>query len=106
MALVILGATATGKTDLALRLARALGGEIVGADSVQVLPASPTTIRLAEFAEKMHGAGHPDFSATSFMVRGRVDGHTVTLFADGRAIIKGTTDPSRARAIYDRYVGS
>jgi len=33
---VILGATATGKTDLALDLAEALNGEIVGADSRQM----------------------------------------------------------------------
>ena len=36
IALVILGATATGKTEVALRLARLLDGEIIGADSVQV----------------------------------------------------------------------
>ena len=34
--LVILGATATGKTSLALQLATALDGEIVGADSRQI----------------------------------------------------------------------
>lgn len=34
--LVIAGATATGKTAAALSLARALGGELIGADSVQV----------------------------------------------------------------------
>lgn len=34
--IVILGATATGKTGLALELARALDGEIVGADSRQI----------------------------------------------------------------------
>jgi tRNA dimethylallyltransferase len=34
--LVIVGETASGKTELALRLARAFDGEVVGADSVQV----------------------------------------------------------------------
>jgi tRNA dimethylallyltransferase len=34
--LVVVGPTASGKTGLAVALARALGGEIVGADSVQV----------------------------------------------------------------------
>ncbi len=33
---MILGATATGKTGLAVRLARALDGEVIGADSVQI----------------------------------------------------------------------
>lgn len=32
--------------------------------------------------------------------------HTLTLFADGRAIIQGTTDPMIARSLYARFVGS
>lgn len=34
--IVILGPTATGKSDLALQLARRIGGRIIGADSIQV----------------------------------------------------------------------
>lgn len=34
--IVILGPTATGKTDLALLVARELGGRVIGADSIQV----------------------------------------------------------------------
>ncbi|MBI4956290.1 MAG: tRNA (adenosine(37)-N6)-dimethylallyltransferase MiaA [Myxococcales bacterium] len=34
--LVVVGPTGSGKTELAIRLARALGGEVVGADSVQI----------------------------------------------------------------------
>lgn len=34
--LVVVGPTATGKTDLAIELAEAWGGEIIGADSVQI----------------------------------------------------------------------
>jgi len=30
----------------------------------------------------------------------------MTIFADGRAIIKGTTDLSVARSLYARYVGT
>jgi len=32
--------------------------------------------------------------------------HTITLFADGRAIIQGTTDPVVARSLYARFIGS
>jgi len=32
--------------------------------------------------------------------------HTLTLFADGRAIIQGTTDSAVARSLYARYIGS
>ena len=40
------------------------------------------------------------------ILRFRVDGHRLTVFADGRALIEGTEDPDRARAIYDRWVGA
>jgi adenylyltransferase/sulfurtransferase len=32
--------------------------------------------------------------------------HTITLFADGRAIIQGTTDTTVARSLYARFIGS
>jgi len=32
--------------------------------------------------------------------------HTMTLFADGRAIIQGTTDTTVARSLYARFIGS
>jgi len=34
------------------------------------------------------------------------DPYEMTLFPDGRAIIKGTTDTAVARSLYARYVGS
>jgi hypothetical protein len=30
----------------------------------------------------------------------------MTVFADGRAIVKGTRDPAVARSLYARYIGS
>jgi molybdopterin/thiamine biosynthesis adenylyltransferase len=41
-----------------------------------------------------------------FLLRLQVPPYEVTVFADGRAIIKGTRDPSVARSIYARYVGA
>ena len=32
--------------------------------------------------------------------------HTVTVFADGRALVQGTTDPALARSLYARFIGS
>ncbi|MBK7877247.1 MAG: ThiF family adenylyltransferase [Planctomycetes bacterium] len=40
------------------------------------------------------------------LLRFEIDGHKVTLFADGRALIEGTDDLGRALALYDRYVGT
>jgi len=40
-----------------------------------------------------------------FAVRATVESFELTVFPDGRAIIKGTTDPGVARSVYARYVG-
>jgi adenylyltransferase/sulfurtransferase len=32
--------------------------------------------------------------------------HIITLFADGRALIQGTTDIAVARSLYARFIGS
>jgi molybdopterin/thiamine biosynthesis adenylyltransferase len=42
----------------------------------------------------------------SNMLRFLVDSFDITMFPDGRAIIKGTTDPAQARSLYARYVGA
>jgi molybdopterin/thiamine biosynthesis adenylyltransferase len=41
-----------------------------------------------------------------FLLRFRVPPFELTVFADGRAIIKGTRDPAVARSLYARYIGS
>jgi molybdopterin/thiamine biosynthesis adenylyltransferase len=41
-----------------------------------------------------------------FLLRFQVDPYEMTIFADGRAVIKGTKDPAVARSLYSRYIGS
>jgi molybdopterin/thiamine biosynthesis adenylyltransferase len=41
-----------------------------------------------------------------FLLRFRVPPYEVTVFADGRAIVKGTRDPAIARSLYARYIGA
>jgi molybdopterin/thiamine biosynthesis adenylyltransferase len=43
--------------------------------------------------------------SNEFAVRAAINGYELTVFPDGRAIIKGTTDPGVARSLYARYVG-
>lgn len=43
--------------------------------------------------------------ANDFALRASIDSYELTVFPDGRAIIKGTTDPAVARSLYSRYVG-
>jgi adenylyltransferase/sulfurtransferase len=41
-----------------------------------------------------------------FLLRFLVAPYEMTVFADGRAILKGTKDPAVARSIYARYIGA
>ena len=55
-------------------------------------------------------AAHGTVRVNDFLLRADlVDGnksYELSLFPDGRAIVKGTDDPAEARAVYARYVGS
>jgi adenylyltransferase/sulfurtransferase len=44
--------------------------------------------------------------ANEFALRVVLDAYELTVFPDGRAIIKGTTDVGVARSLYARYVGA
>ena len=47
-----------------------------------------------------------DVRENGFLLRFRVPPYEMTVFADGRAIIKGTREPSVARSLYARYIGA
>ncbi len=47
-----------------------------------------------------------DVRHNEFLLRFRVPPYEMTVFADGRAILKGTKDPVVARSLYARYVGA
>src|SRR6185437_10396256 len=41
-----------------------------------------------------------------FLLRFQVPPYEMTIFSDGRAVIKGTQDPAIARSLYARYIGA
>ena len=47
-----------------------------------------------------------DVRHNEFLLRFRVAPYEMTVFADGRAILKGTKDPAIARSLYARYIGA
>jgi adenylyltransferase/sulfurtransferase len=51
-------------------------------------------------------AGLGSVRSNEFALRFHDGEHEVTVFPDGRAIIKGTTDPGVARSVYSRYLGN
>ncbi|MGB7159137.1 MAG: ThiF family adenylyltransferase [Tepidisphaeraceae bacterium] len=90
-------------------LDRAAAGttSLCGRDAVQVLPPmGRTTVDPARIASRLASVGVVE--STPHLVRCTLNdsGLALTVFPDGRAIIKGTTDSAVARSVYARYVGS
>ena len=76
---------------------------LCGRNSVQIHERH-RPVDLAEMSERLKPLGtvrHNDF-----VLKFWHEPYEMTLFPDGRAIIKGTTDKTIARSLYARYVGS
>jgi len=87
--------------------AQSAGSTILcGRNAVQISPPEKTRLSLPELAKRLESAGV--VTSNPFLVRVAVaeSDLEVTVFPDGRAIVKGTEDPAAARAIYSRYVGT
>ena len=82
----------------------ATSSALCGRSAVQVLPAEGRRVSLPHLAEKL--ARLCDVTLNEYLLRARVDGLEITVFPDGRAIVKGTDDLAAARAVVAKYVGS
>jgi adenylyltransferase/sulfurtransferase len=77
---------------------------LCGRNAVQVrgLTAPPD---LAALARALYGVAQ-HIEQKDLLLRFEVEKQRITVFRDGRALIEGTSDLGRARALYDRYVAS
>ncbi|HUN60577.1 MAG TPA: ThiF family adenylyltransferase [Candidatus Sulfotelmatobacter sp.] len=75
-----------------------------GRDSVQIhertraLDLQSLQVRLSSFFS--------DVRQNGFLLRFRIEPYEMTVFSDGRAILKGTKDPAIARSLYAKYIGA
>ena len=76
---------------------------LCGRGSVQVRPATPLGLPWSEWPARLSPAGA--VTANAYLLRFAAEGVRMTLFPDGRAIVEGTEDPARAKALYSRYFG-
>lgn len=77
---------------------------LCGRDAVQIAPPQQTELDLAALAERLAAVG--DVKQNEYLVRFSIDGKEMTVFRDGRAIIKGTDDITAARSLYSRFIGT
>jgi len=76
---------------------------LCGRNAVQIAPAMQTKIDLAALAERISSL--TDVKQNEYLLRFITDEHEMTIFRDGRAIVKGTDDVSAARSLYAKFVG-
>jgi molybdopterin/thiamine biosynthesis adenylyltransferase len=76
-----------------------------GRDSVQIHERS-RALDLGDLSRRLANASAAEVRNNEFLLRFRVPPYEMTVFADGRAIIKGTQDPAIARSLYARYISA
>src|SRR6266700_3524854 len=77
---------------------------LCGRNAVQVAHRVAAKLNFEEMASHLKLMGG-DVSFNRFLLKFSAEGHEFTVFPDGRAIIKGTSDVDRARTLYAKYVG-
>ncbi len=76
---------------------------LCGRNAVQIAPPTNAIIDLAQLATRLRALG--DVKENEYLLRFAASGAELTVFTDGRAIVKGTDDVSVARSLYAKYVG-
>jgi len=76
---------------------------LCGRNAVQVSHRNATQLNFQELARSLESLGQVSYNR--FLLRFDSDGYEFTVFPDGRAIIKGTSDVDRARTLYAKYIG-
>jgi molybdopterin/thiamine biosynthesis adenylyltransferase len=78
---------------------------LCGRDAVQVSVIGARAPELEGLADRLRASGVGTVNGNPYLLRAEIEGYEFTVFADGRAIIKGTADEARAATLYARYIG-
>lgn len=77
---------------------------LCGRNSVQIRRRDGGRLDLEAIASRLASLG--SLERNRFLVRVDIDSYRLTVFADGRAIVGGTSDPAVAKSLYARYIGT
>jgi len=77
---------------------------LCGRNAVQIAPPSQTKIDLVSLAERINSV--TEVKQNEYLLRFTSGENEITVFRDGRAIVKGTNDVSAARSLYAKYIGN
>jgi adenylyltransferase/sulfurtransferase len=76
-----------------------------GRDSVQIHERG-RRLDLGALGQLLKNGSVSEVRNNKFLLRFQVAPYEMTVFADGRTIVKGTKDPAVARSLYARFVGA
>jgi adenylyltransferase/sulfurtransferase len=76
---------------------------LCGRNAVQVSQRTAARLNFEDMARHLAALGQVSYNR--FLLKFTVDDYEFTVFPDGRAIIKGTSDVDKARTLYAKYVG-
>ncbi len=76
---------------------------LCGRNAVQVSHRTASKLSFEDLARDLEQLGTVSYNR--FLLKFSAEGHEFTVFPDGRAIIKGTSDEDKARSLYARYIG-
>ena len=76
---------------------------LCGRNAVQLIPGVNGDLDFAELSKSIAAFGPVQFN--DFLLKCSSPPYEVTLFKDGRAIVKGTDEPGLARSVYSKMVG-
>lgn len=78
--------------------------ELCGQDAFQITPRGDGAVALDVLAERLRPIG--EVLQNEYLLRFRAAPYELTVFADGRTLVKGARDEGEARGVYARYIGS
>lgn len=77
---------------------------LCGRNAVQLIPSERADVDFVRLAKSISAFGSVQFN--DFLLKCDGPPYELTLFKDGRAIVKGTEDPGQARSVYSKWVGA
>jgi molybdopterin/thiamine biosynthesis adenylyltransferase len=77
--------------------------KLCGRQSVQVAPAARERPDLAALEKRLASVAR--VRRSEHLLAAEIEDVSLTVFSDGRCVVRGTGDPLRARSLYERYIG-
>ncbi len=77
---------------------------LCGRNAVQLSYTGRRDVDLSELEKRLRTLGRTRLN--EFMLQVQIENYSVTVFPDGRAIIKGTEDIAKAKSLYSQWIGN